>query len=336
MKGMKIKSVIFPIVILTVLSCNPVKKIPFQPDLPENTIAVSDQLCISFNGVASFYILYQDKAVLTDPFLSNPGFLKLTFGKIHPDTTLIERLNPKTENIRMIVIGHAHYDHMMDLPYFANKVNSDTRVIGSSNAVKIASSVSADWKLTDVSTTVSSVKTNGKWEYASDSSIRILPIKSAHLPHIFGIHLYEGHIEGDCLNDFPAKSKRFIQDITLAYLIDFLNEKHEPVKRIYFSSSATSPDNGFFPEEILAEKKVDVAIISLALAQKADSYPQKLIAFLQPEYIIPCHWENFFRTAEKPLKWVSMTSYKKVMQSLQELPSNVSVKFIRPGYSIVF
>lgn len=320
---------------LAIISCNPVKKIPFEPALAESTSDARDQLYISFNGVASFYIRYQDKAILTDPFLSNPGFFKLALGKIQPDTALIDRLNPKTDYIRMIAIGHAHYDHIMDLPYFADKVSADTRIIGSANAAKIASTISAAWEITDVSNTIANAHKPGSWEYASDSSIRVLPIKSAHLPHIFGIHLYHGHIEGDSLNAFPAKSKRFTQDLTLAYLIDFLNESRVPVKRIYFSSSATSADNGFFPKDILAEKSVDVAILSLALAQKADDYPQKLVNFLQPKYIVPCHWENFFRTPDKPLKWVSMTSYKKVMQSLKQIPADKKVKFIRPGYSIL-
>jgi L-ascorbate metabolism protein UlaG (beta-lactamase superfamily) len=316
-------------------ACNPANKITFADHQAFDEQVISEDLCIAFNGVANFYLRYNGKAVMTDPFMSNPGLWKLAFGTIAPDIALIDRLQPKVKDICMITIGHAHYDHILDLPYFADKVDAKTKIVGSDNAIKIANAIGADWETVSVSDMLADTGSEGQWIYSADSSVRILPIRSAHLPHIFGMHLFEGEIRQDKLEAFPDKNKQFTQDQTLAYLIDFLGMNLQPEKRIYFSSSATAPLNGFFPASILEEKSVDVAILSVALAHKAEGYPKDLMDILQPSVIIACHWENFFRTAEQTHKFVSMTKYKKVMKALEESKGKADVIFLKPGSSII-
>jgi L-ascorbate metabolism protein UlaG (beta-lactamase superfamily) len=337
MKKSRFPALIFLYILFVGLfaACNPVNKITFADHQAFDEQVVSRDLCIAFNGVANFYLRYNGKAVMTDPFMSNPGLWKLAFGTIEPDIALIDRLQPKVKDIRMITIGHAHYDHILDLPYFADKVDAETKIIGSDNAIKIANAIGADWETVSVSGMLADAGSEGQWVYAADSSVRILPIRSAHLPHIFGMHLFEGEIQQDKLEAFPNKNKQFTQDQTLAYLIDFLGKNLQPEKRIYFSSSATAPLNGFFPASILEEKSVDVAILSVALAQKAEGYPKDLMDILQPSVIIACHWENFFRTAEQTHKFVSMTKFKKVMKALEESKGKADVIFLKPGSSII-
>jgi len=321
--------------VVLMAACNPVNKITFAEHQPFEEQVVSDELCIAFNGVANFYFRYEGRAVMTDPFMSNPGLWKLAFGTIEPDVALMDRLKPKSKDIRMITIGHAHYDHILDLPYFADKVDVSTKIVGSDNAIKIANAIGADWQTVSVSGILADADSEGQWVYASDSSVRVLPIRSAHLPHIFGKHLYEGDIKEEKLEAFPNKNKQFIQDQTLAYLIDFLGDSLQPEKRIYFSSSATAPMNGFFPSQILEEKSVDVAILSVALAQKAEGYPKDLMDLLKPSVIIACHWENFFRTVERPHKFVSLTNFKKVMKALEDAKGDAELVFLKPGTSII-
>lgn len=318
------------------ISCNPVKKIPFTPNASFDEHLVSDQLSIEFNGVASFYLLYKGSAVLTDPFLSNPGMSKVSFGKLLPDTALMERLQPKTANIKLIAIGHSHYDHILDLPYFAGKVDSSTIVTGSLNTLLMTESLDVNLSSINMSEMKSSASKTGEWAFSADSTIRVMAIQSEHLPHIFNKHLFKGQLDASTTQSFPFKGKGFLQDETLAYLIDFLDDGQAPVKRIYFSSSASAYPNGFLPESVLTEKSVDVAILSLAMAQKANDYPAALVELLQPKHIILCHWENFFRPRDKKLKFVSMTKYKEIRSVLLQLNPAIQQHFVKPGHSIVF
>jgi L-ascorbate metabolism protein UlaG (beta-lactamase superfamily) len=274
--------------------------------------------------------------VFTDPFLSNPGMSKVSLGKIMPDTALIERLNPKTTNIRLMAIGHSHYDHILDLPYFAGKADTSTIITGSLNTLLMTESLDVKLKSINVSDMKATSKKSGDWVYTADRSIRVMAIKSEHLPHIFNKHLYKGQLDANVTQSFPFKGKGFLQDETLAYLFDFLDEQGAPVKRVYFSSSASAEPNGFLPESVIAEKPVDVAILSLAMAQKADAYPSNLVNLLQPDHIIFCHWENFFRPRDKKLKFVSMTKYKKIKSEHNQLNPAIKQYYLKPGHSIVF
>ncbi len=87
---------------LIFVSCSPLKKITFSPHTPFNEKEISNQLRIEFNGVATFYIQHKGSAVLTDPFITNAGFRKVTFGKIYSDTDLLNRYAPKTYNIKLV------------------------------------------------------------------------------------------------------------------------------------------------------------------------------------------------------------------------------------------
>jgi L-ascorbate metabolism protein UlaG (beta-lactamase superfamily) len=320
--------------LLLLCACNPLKKITFSPHTLFNEKEITNQLRIEFNGVATFYIQHKGSAVLTDPFITNPSFRKVTFGKIYSDTILLNRYAPKTHNIKLVSMGHAHYDHILDLPYFLPKLSKATKIVGSKNAVAIANTLQPEQSVVDIAALKASDTTNGTWVYSVDSTVRILAIKSAHLPHIGHKHLYHGHYE-TAPERFPQQVKEFLQDETLAYLIDFLNNVRQPEKRIYFSSSAVSYPNGFFPEEILQEKSVDVAILSAALSQKAINYPTALVQFLKPEKIIICHWENFFRNRDKKLKAVSLTNHQQFQKALDSLKTITEIHFIKPGNSWV-
>ncbi|MCS6819616.1 MAG: hypothetical protein NZ522_06650, partial [Chitinophagales bacterium] len=285
------------LVVVSVLlsACFSIKNIPFSTNEPFNEQAISDSLNIQFNGIAHFYMLYKGSAVVTDPFLSNPSLHHVIFGKVYSDTQLIQSFNqkPKSHHIKMIVIGHAHYDHILDLPYYLPYLPENVLVLGGYNTVQLCKTLSLN-KLVNVEPYAATDSMMGTWIYSTDSAVRIMPVCSYHLPHLGALHLWKGKYQKS-LAAFPVKAKAFKKDATFAYLIDFLFEKKIPVKRIYFSSSAAPFPNGFFPKNTLDEKSVDVAILSLALSDRASCYPDMQIAYLMPKHTILCHWENFFR-----------------------------------------
>jgi L-ascorbate metabolism protein UlaG (beta-lactamase superfamily) len=320
------------VVVLFVAACNPLKQITFAEHQPFDEKKISDSIRMEFNGIANFYIQYKGSAVLTDPFMSNPSAGKVMFGKIKPNIELIESFNPKTYNIKLLSIGHAHYDHIFDLPYFIPHLSNTAKIVGSHNAIVLANTLKAQQECINIDEIKATAKNPGTWVYAADSTVRIMATQSAHLPHLLGISLYHGKYD-EALSSYPVKAKKFKQDETYAFLIDFLNPSHQPEKRIYFSSSAVNFPNGYFPQEVLNQKPVDVAIISVALLQKVKNYPEHFIKYLKPAVTIPCHWENFFRTREKKLKPVSMTRHKKLFTAAEALKDVTDFQFIKPGNS---
>ena len=86
--------------------------------LPLATSNTSQPLEVTFNGVTCFILRYGNSVVLTDPFVSNPGAKQLLFGEIHPDTALVNAAYNTQDlaDTKLVLISHAHYDHLMDLP----------------------------------------------------------------------------------------------------------------------------------------------------------------------------------------------------------------------------
>jgi hypothetical protein len=92
---------------------------------------------VRYLGVAGFFIRLGHDVVLTAPLYSNPDLLSEAGLPLYPQDGLIERLHFKKLNhaedvteVRAILVGHAHYDHLMDVPYVWRH-SPNARVIGS-------------------------------------------------------------------------------------------------------------------------------------------------------------------------------------------------------------
>jgi L-ascorbate metabolism protein UlaG (beta-lactamase superfamily) len=326
---------LFAFPLLTITSCFSLRGITFSPHENFDEQTKRKSLHIQFNGVAHYYIKYNQTAVITDPFLSNPPVSNVFFGRIFCDTPLIDRFKekPKTSDIKMVLIGHAHYDHILDLPYYLPYLGDSTSIFGSANVDSICRSLNY-FNTVNAAAFAATDSMAGVWFYHRDSTVRVMAIQSAHLPHFLGIHCYKGNIKKH-LAKFPDKAKDFKQDVTLAYLIDFLDEQKKPVKRMYFASSAIGFPLGFFSKHILDEKAIDVAILSIALFQHARYFPYMQIVFLKPEHTILCHWENFFRNRNQDLRPVGLTHHRQLQKHLQKLRHLTRFHFMKPGTSLV-
>lgn len=83
-------------------------------------------------GCAGFELQVQDAVLAVDPFFSRPPFWRLWFGRLHSDPALSARLLPRCD---AILVTHAHYDHLMDVPDIARRCGA--RVFGSPNACRL-------------------------------------------------------------------------------------------------------------------------------------------------------------------------------------------------------
>src|SRR3954469_23141300 len=84
---------------------------PVQP--PPSTLKVS------WLGVQGFLLESGDDAVLTAPLYTRPSVFEASTGvPVNSDDALVEASLPtaRLANVRTIVSGHAHYDHLLDVP----------------------------------------------------------------------------------------------------------------------------------------------------------------------------------------------------------------------------
>jgi len=107
-----------------------------KPGTPEWNSLVQ----VRFLGVGGFFIRLGDEAIMTAPMYTNPDLAQESTLPIYPDTQALElhfqTLNHDADvkDVKAFLVGHAHYDHLMDVPYiraFSVEQGAEPLIIGS-------------------------------------------------------------------------------------------------------------------------------------------------------------------------------------------------------------
>ena len=80
----------------------------------------ADALELRYLGAGGVLMRWNGHAILTAPFYSNPGLLQVGMGlPISPNAERIDAHLPAIDDVEAILVGHSHYDHLMDAVYVA-------------------------------------------------------------------------------------------------------------------------------------------------------------------------------------------------------------------------
>ena len=285
-----------------------------------------DVVEITYLGVSGFLIRRGAAVVLTGPSFTNPPLdavapaafrlFRRAAPAIHPDTLAIERLLPRAaDSASLLLVGHGHYDHLLDVPYVATRRAAAATVYSGPSVRHMLMGdplLRADSGRRVVAIVVEDAATArraGRWFYARDSSVRVMAIVARHAPTLrlfrFGPMFAEGVVRED-LRSLPSRAGDWKLGEPYAFLIDFLapggDQQRAPVFRVYFEDAPSEPPAGFPPASVLEEKGVDVALLALATARNVAHTPDSLLTLLRPRYVVVGHWESFFRQQTLPLE----------------------------------
>jgi ribonuclease BN (tRNA processing enzyme) len=293
--------------------------------LPDNKQA---ELKIQYLGVGGFAFEVNDERLLTAPFFSNPPLLKnIPFRAIESNSKLIEigfpeELKASNDSVKGILVGHSHYDHLMDIPYLVKNYLKKTKIYGSATMTAILNERGIVCGVNDTAQAISVNKMaeDNVWIYIPNSNIRILPILSSHAPHFLGMTFQKGHYEcGDEINLHSAWDWKMGN--VYAYLIDFMDEHDTTLFRVYYQDSANQPDgprSGLVPTNYIEDRKIDIAILTLAGSSKVRNYPASRVENTKAELFVVGHWEDFFGTHGKEPVIARGSNETKFVSDLEE------------------
>lgn len=83
-------------------------------------------LKIKYLGTAGFILSDQHRTVALDPFISRPNLTQTFTQPLLSDPELVRQHIPNADDV---LIGHAHYDHILDAPEVCKQTGA--RLIGS-------------------------------------------------------------------------------------------------------------------------------------------------------------------------------------------------------------
>jgi hypothetical protein len=281
-----------------------------------------EQVEVTYLGVSGFMIRHRGAVLLTAPFFTNPPLedvaptsrlriFRRRGHRVRTDSVLVERLLPRAAaDASLLLVGHAHYDHLLDVPYIARRRATRATIYGSPTTrhLLMGDSVLRRASGRVVAITGEDVGTfarEGRWFYSADSAFRVMALAADHAPTLGlfgrGPLFAAGTIDHD-LAALPEWADQWKVGEPLAYLIDVLDRGvARPRLRLYFQDAPNTPPLGFPPRGVLAERGVDVALLCAATATHVPHAPDSLLAVLRPSYVIVGHWESFFRPQVLPL-----------------------------------
>lgn len=247
--------------------------------------------------------------LLMAPLYSNPGLLRVILWHIYPDTALINRLHPRIPGLKVetLLVGHAHYDHLLDVPHIARRHEPEAIIYGNASMKRIlaVADTSLIGRVKVLDQEMARGGRPGTWFYLADSTIRFMAIESDHGPHLFGIHVMKGEVR-EGLKRVPRSAWGWKEGKTFAYLIDFLAEPRGPIDfRVHFQDATSHYPLGAPPDFAPPDShQVDLLFISVGAWFEVPDYPWAVLRNHKPRHAILGHWENFFRSQCKPPKGI--------------------------------
>jgi L-ascorbate metabolism protein UlaG (beta-lactamase superfamily) len=234
-----------------------------RPAAPVATArAARAPITLTYLGAAGYQLQSGAITLLADPYFSRPA----AQGVALPDPQAIAAHAP--EQAQLIMVGHSHVDHLLDVPSLALVTNA--QVMGSLSTARVARAAGVPQERI--------ITIKGGEDYAlGDYSVRVLPSLHSALEHKhrFGTEIAEPVT-------LPMKAADYAEGGTFGYLVRMGG--HE----VLFLGTAN------FIESELEGLRPDIAIVATGLRQEIHDYTCRLLRVLgAPPLVLPNHFDDW-------------------------------------------
>lgn len=309
---------------------------PGFADLPPRPPGGGPYVEMRYLGSGGWLFRRGDDAIATAPFVSHPTWLAL-LRPARPDEALIARHVPDMRDVEIVLVGHGHYDHAMDLPSIARTKTPNATFHGGKTVRHMLIPAIDGGHLQSLEGKDAVGDRPGDWIHNRARTIRFMPLRSTHAPHVFGIKIAAtGSLDHD-LDELPGAPLAWKEGETLAFVVDFLDAREDVEFRIYYQDAASRPGTGIVPAlDGRFAARVDVAVLCVAAFDQVDGNPEHILANVQPRAIVGGHWEDFFfRSYEAPLRPAFGTSLEGFLRRTRAA-SSAPIYLPRPGDALYF
>ncbi|MFO1364524.1 MAG: hypothetical protein U1F45_19045 [Burkholderiales bacterium] len=276
---------------------------PGTTPVPSRDPAHATTLQIRYLGAGGVLLKRAEDAVLTAPFFSTRrscAWLSGRSSRTRPDRAVPRaagRAAPRGGPA--VLVGHAHYDHLMDavrqaaLPSEREDLRQrhDAQYAPRRQDPGPADLVSVEavaW-----SAPRRAAGAAGAWHAGGPRALHGAQVRAR--ANLRGHQVLEGTIASRCRR--CRSGLGLARRSTLAYLIDFLAADGKTVEfRVHYQDAASTPPLGFPPlfRGTPDERRVDVAILCVPGFNQVKNYPEALIERIKPRSVVLVHWEDFF------------------------------------------
>ena len=233
--------------------------------------ATVENLKIRYLGTAGFILSDQHRTVVLDPFISRPSLWQTFTQPLLSDPALVRQYIPQAHEV---LIGHAHYDHILDAPEVCKQTGA--RLIGSQASLMYGRSAGL-FEQQMLETKGRETIDCGKWQ--------VVGLPSIHGKALFG----RVPLPGDMTTPPPYPPK-------------FHHLRHGQVFNWWIHTGKLSVvhiDSADFIEQELQGREADIVYLCAIGRKYRPNYVKDVVRLLKPKYIIPCHWDTMVTAIDK-------------------------------------
>lgn len=236
---------------------------------------------IEWLGVSGYRLSAEGSTIFVDPYLSRVPFAELLRRRAAlPDPAALDRFVRAPGDVVGVLVGHTHFDHAVDAPAIARRFGC--KAYGSDSLVNLM----ALHGLAERTVEVEPYRTYelGPFEVSFTPSVHSKLLLGLAVP-------YDGDLTCEHLDALSPAAYRCGQVWGISIKVAGLT--------LYHQGSANLID------EAIRERGVNVFLAGVAGRNFTDDYWRRIIPRLDPELIVPTHYDNFFRPLGKPMEFVS-------------------------------
>ena len=254
-----------------------------------------DQVSLTWLGAAGFRVEFRGAVLLLDPFVSRPGLRRSLAWPLEPDDRAIARHAPRAD---VIVCGHSHHDHVMDVPHIARATGA--RVLGSSSSYNLCRSRGLpESQLVHLEAPAT----------VQEGPFRVTVRPSIHSPGALD-RILAGKIGPGARS--PLRMGQYRSDTTFGVLVEVGDAEaaHGPLTLFHLSSAA-------YLHETTMGLGCDVLLPAIVARQHSEDFTEGLLRALQPKVVIPHHFDDFFAPMTRPVRQVPRADVQGFLAEVQ-------------------
>lgn len=220
-------------------------------------------VAFTFLGTAGFIVEHADRTFVLDPYVTRASLFRTVFGRLVPDEARIARYVPRADEV---LVGHAHYDHVLDAPSLA--LRTGARLLGSPATMMVgrAAGVPEAQRVTV-----------HPGDTVACGPASVTAWRSRHGKAVLG----RVPLPGDILSPpaWPPRATALRHGQVLHW------ELRLGGLRVLHVDSAD-----FFDDEL---PPADVLLLCAIGRHYRQDYTRTLLARTRARVVIPCHWDDF-------------------------------------------
>jgi L-ascorbate metabolism protein UlaG (beta-lactamase superfamily) len=249
-------------------------------ELEARLLQLPPGLEVEWLGVSGYRLSYEGRTLFVDPYLSRVPFRSLVSRRpALPSEAALDRFLRAPGETVGVLVGHTHFDHAVDAPAIARRTGC--RAYGSSSLVNLM----ALHGLADRVVEVEPYRTYelGPFEVSFTPSVHSKLLLGLAVP-------YDGELSCEHLDSLAPGAYRCGQVWGISIAVAGL--------RFYHQGSANLVDDA------VRERGVDVFLAGVAGRSFTRDYWQRILPLLEPQAVVPTHYDNFFRPLGADMEFV--------------------------------